>query len=254
MRDNVVESWQHGSNLDYLVKNVMRNGIKVSSRYGDTREVLGGRLRCRSGTLITRKNINYSLGWMEMYQLLAGVYDPEALARVAPNADHSLFTYDMAYGPRVVDQIPRIIEALRNDQNTRQAVVFVGKPENGPTSSLPCTISIQFLIRDNLIHAVVQMRSWDLCKGLPYDIMMFSGLLEVIGRCLLIETGNVTVCAGSTHIYLNNIPIIPRMRNMLWGFNEEVPDTWGECVEWFRQGVRHMRRGSTPDGIIHYSL
>ena len=195
------ESFSGGSNLDYLVRSVMRNGDRVESRYGTTREIIGGRLRVESGSLIQRPGINYNLGFMEMYQLLGGIYDPEAIQRVAPKADLSLFTPDMAYGPRIVDQISPILEALRKDQRTRQAVVFVGKPDNGPTSSLPCTITIQFFIRpgkrlaDNFIHAYVNMRSWDLCRGLPYDIMMFSGLLEIVGRCLNYQAGNITVCA-----------------------------------------------------------
>lgn len=251
MSKEMVESWSNGSNLDYLVRNVLRDGHRVESRYGDCLERIGGRLRCESGSLFTRKGINWALGWMEMYQLIAGVYFPEGLKKVAPNADHSLFTYDMAYGPRVRDQIPVIIEALRRDPLTRQAVVFVGKPENGPTSSLPCTVSIQFLIRDQQIHAVVNMRSWDLCRGLPYDLMMFSGLLEVLGRCLNVPTGNVTVCAGSTHIYTGLVDMVPKLSKLKWSFDESVPDTWGECVQWFEAGMYTLKKGEQPQGIIY---
>jgi thymidylate synthase len=244
-----IETWNEGSNLDSLIHRVSRFGERVESRYGPCLEILGGKFQCESGSLTIRQGINDALGWMEMFQLLAGVYAPEELKRVAPNADHSLFTPQMAYGPRVTDQVPSIIQALLHDPITRQAVLFVGGPSDGPTKNLPCTLTIQFLIRENLIHVVVSMRSWDLCRGLPYDIMMFSGLLEMIGRCVNIQAGTITVMAGSTHIYLDQIHKIPTLRNTRWGFNEEVPDTWNEAREWFNIELTNIRQKQLPRGI-----
>lgn len=242
-----------GSSLYDLVFSVTRFGDMVESRYGDCLEILGGRLKCESGVLIEREGINYSLGWMEMFQLLAGVYDPDNLKRIAPNANHDLFTYEMAYGPRVIDKVPGIIQALSKDRNTRQAVLFVGNPGDGPTSSLPCTLTIQFVIRFDCLHAIVNMRSWDVCRGLPYDLMMFSGLLEMVGRCLIIPTGNIIVQAGSTHIYMDQMDKLPKLRRKKWGFTEEVPDAWGDSIEWFGKEMHNIQQGVLPPGIAHVS-
>lgn len=237
------------SSVDALVQRVLRLGEVVPSRYGDCLEILGGRVRVPSGTLITRMRINYSLGWMEMFQLLAGVYDLDNIKRVTPNANHSLFTYEMAYGPRIMHQLPQLIEKMKRDPETRQAVLFVGKPDDGPTSNLPCTISIQFLNRKGILNAIVHMRSWDLCRGLPYDLMMFSGLLEMMGRILMLEIGDITVLSGSTHIYLDQTDILPKLSEKVWQFTEDVPDTLPEAIDWFYKEMNNIEPRITPRGI-----
>lgn len=237
------------SSVNSLVQQVIRFGEVVPSRYGPCLEILGGRLQLPSGTLIVRKKMNYSLGWMEMFQLLGGVYDLDNIKRVTPNANHALFTYEMAYGPRIMPQIPTLLEALAKDPDTRQAILFVGKPSDGMTSNLPCTVSIQFLVRKGILNSIVHMRSWDLCRGLPYDLMMFSGLLEMVGRFLILETGTVTVFSGSTHIYVDQMDIIPKLSERTWEFTEVVPDTLPEAMEWFQEGMNHIEIGKTPNGI-----
>ena len=238
------------TNLWNLIHEVTRFGELVESRYGPCYEIQGGRLVVPSGALVYRKGINYSLGWMEMFQLLAGVYDLPAIQRIAPAANHSLFTYSMAYGPRAIPRLPRIIEALRSDSNTRQAVLFIGIPEDGPTSDLPCTLTMQFLIRKGLLDAVVSMRSWDLCRGLPYDLMMFSGLLKMVGRILLLPTGRITVLSGSTHIYMDQMDKIPKLSGTSWDFDETVPDTLAESSQWFLEQIPNIEQKKVPPGIV----
>jgi len=186
---------------------------------------------------------------MEILHLVAGDYDNEALKRVAPKADHSLFTYSMAYGPRISLTIETIISALRVDPDTRQAVLFVASPLDGPTSDLPCTLTIQFLVRDGELHAIVSMRSWDLCRGLPYDLMMFSGLLCIMSRCLHYEPGKVIVQAGSAHIYREWADRLPSTSAKYWVFNRDAPRSWTEAKLWALEDVQHLQKGDTPYGI-----
>lgn len=195
-----------GAYDDYteMVADVARYGDRIPSRYGDTREVLGVAWRRHASAAVRRSGMNPKIGYMELCQLIAGVYDPAAIERVAPNAQHALFTEKMAYGPRLRDQIPRVMLALRNDPGTRQAVMFVGSEGDGPSPSLPCTCTIQFLLRGGL-QCVVSMRSWDLLKGLPYDLIMFGGLQQVVARCLGTGAGLLQVNAASAHIYLTDV-------------------------------------------------
>lgn len=235
--------------IEELVNRVKREGHSVDSRYGGTTEIIGTRLEVSSGLLVQRNGINWSIGWMEMLQLLGGVYDLESIHRVAPQANLSLFTAEMAYGPRLGDQISTIIETLANDRNSRQAVVFIGKPEDGPTSRLPCTLSIQFLLRHSLLDAIVSMRSWDLCRGLPYDLMMFSGLLSAIARCLWVEPGNLIVNAGSAHIYDEWIDKTPKASNLRWRFKDHMARNWEDIQTWARLVYPRLEKGKTPFGI-----
>ena len=45
---------------------------------------------------------------------------------------------------------------------------------------LPCTRTIQFLLRSGHVDAVVYMRSNDAIWGLPYDIFLFTMLQEML--------------------------------------------------------------------------
>jgi hypothetical protein len=215
-----------------LVDFIVGNGARVPSRYGDTLEVTGASLEFEAGALVSRKGINHALGYMELLQLIAGVYDLNAIARVAPKADLSLFTPQMAYGPRVVDQIPTLIQALKDNPLTRQAVLYIGKPEDGPTPSQPCTTAIQFILRDETLFASVSMRSWDVFKGFPYDIMMFGGLVMAMARCLDVLPGSIAASASSLHAYVADLSRTPKDCNLYFEFDDSAPRTWNGFRLW----------------------
>lgn len=233
-----------------LVSDTLYKGHKIDSRYGPCIEMLGGRFDAMVGTLVTKKNMNYTLGWMELLQVVAGIFDLDEIKRVAPKANHSLFTPEMAYGPRVIGQMPGLLEALKTNPETRQAVLFVGKPEDGPTSNLPCTTSIQFIIRNEMVHAVVSMRSWDLCRGLPYDWMVFSGLSEIVAECLELTSGPVIITAGSAHVYEDQLDNLPYYSEKEWKL-VNGPTTWKEFVGWAKEAIP-LLEGGVPPLCIEY--
>lgn len=236
------------ADLNSFIRRVQIDGRHIDSRYGPCVELTGAQFRCKAGTLFERKGMNWSLGWMEMVQLLGRVYDPDALIRVAPKATHELFTPKMAYGPRL-QGVSRVIDALVKDPDTRQAVIFIGKPEDGPTSDLPCTLTMQFLWRDWKLNAFVSMRSWDLCRGLPYDLMMFSGLLKVVARCIGVPSGDITVTAGSAHIYMDQLEKIPKLSKTSWKFDLDAPNSWFSFGDWAKENVASLEKGGTPTNI-----
>lgn len=235
-----------------LAREVLTLGKIVDSRYGKTIEMLGGQLKCSSGTLFTRTGINYSLGFMELLQMVGGVFDLEAIKRVAPNANHSLFTYPMAYGPRIKHQMNRLLTTLRSDPRSRQAVLFVGSRDDGMSSDLPCTLAIQFRQRNGYLHAIVSMRSWDLCRGLPYDVIMFSGLLEIVARCMIWKPGDLIVHAGSAHIYEDQKEKIPYISDYRWYLTDDAPTTWGKWREWAHRNIERLERGGIPEHVRLY--
>jgi hypothetical protein len=222
-------------NASYLsiVQEVRRHGETVDTRLGFTKEVRDVALRWPCGVLVHRGGINYRLGWAEVLQVLAGVFDPELLRRVAPKADHSLFTEQMAYGPRVAPRMPQIIEALRVDPKSRQAVLYIADPQATGTPSLACTLSIQFLVRSGQLHATVYMRSWDLIKGLPYDLMMFSAIQQATARCLNLPEGELTVHAGSAHVYDSDESRVPTLKQAWWSLPYKFPGAWrNDRLDW----------------------
>ncbi len=109
------------------------------------------------------------------------------------------------YGRRVSNYIPEIIQKLREDPDTRQALLTIHKVCDSVkvTKDQPCTITLQFTIRDNKLNMHVYMRSNDLVWGTPYDVYIFTNMQMVIANTLGIELGKYYHTATSLHIYEN---------------------------------------------------
>jgi len=70
-----------------------------------------------------------------------------------------------------------VIDSLRNDKDSRQAVLNINQPiHKYKTKDVPCTIAIQYLIRNNKLHCITTMRSCDVIFGLGNDIPFFTYL------------------------------------------------------------------------------
>lgn len=106
-----------------------------------------------------------------------------------------------AYGPRVLDQLEYVIETLRQDPDSRQAVMSIWRNNPPKTKDVPCTVAIQWLIRDGKLHCFDTMRSSDLWLGWPYDVVNFTMISAYIAITLKIPLGNLTLTAGSQHVY-----------------------------------------------------
>lgn len=120
-----------------------------------------------------------------------------------------------AYGPKVKSQIDYVIATLLNDISSRQAVINIWRENPGPTKDVPCTLSLQFLVRLGRLHCVASMRSSDLWLGHPYDIVNFSAIsfaillqLEALLKDQVagsIDLGDLFLTAGSKHLYQRNV-------------------------------------------------
>lgn len=125
--------------------------------------------------------------------------------KLKPYSDDGVRLYG-AYGPRYMSQINQVFEKLIVDRDTRQAVMTFWIQNPMPSKDIPCTISLQFLIRDNELHLVANMRSSDIYMGFPYDVFSFS----MIARTTLmminptypsLELGQLIFNAASLHLY-----------------------------------------------------
>ena len=112
-----------------------------------------------------------------------------------------------AYGPKVVDQLSYVIDNLHNDPTSRQAVINIWREKPHQSKDIPCTCSLQFLIREDEIHCIATMRSSDAWLGWVYDVFNFSCIANYIRLQLLsqynthVRLGSLTLNAGSQHLY-----------------------------------------------------
>lgn len=147
-------------------------------------------------------------------------------------------TYHGAYGPMIRDQLHYICECLHEDPDTRQAVMTIWRPNPRPSADIPCTVSIQFLIRNGSLHVIDNMRSSDLWLGWPYDMFNFSMLARYVilySGLEHLKLGSLILNAGSLHLYEDN-----------WGKVREIitkpcPPERNIDIPW---------RGMTPDAFV----
>lgn len=113
-----------------------------------------------------------------------------------------------AYGPKIRDQIPYVVDTLLDDHESRQAVINIWRESPRETKDVPCTVSLQFLIRDQRLHIISTMRSSDLWLGWPYDTFNIS-MVGWYVLCYMKKStgfqdlllGKLHLNAGSAHLY-----------------------------------------------------
>lgn len=190
------------------------HGQKSSPRGIDTQELVSPLLILRGPKerlpMIKNKarQLNYAFQIVESLQYLDECMDPDRIIhynkRFGSFKNWTTGEFDGAYGPRLQGQMLWCYELLKRDPDTRQAVMSIFRADQDHHESLdvPCTLTIQFLLREHL-HCVVNMRSNDLLWGTPYDIMGFTTLQHAMASWLGVKAGDYFHHAGSLHIYQN---------------------------------------------------
>ena len=131
-----------------------------------------------------------------------------------------------AYGQRLYGQLTRVVEELTLDPLSRRAVatIYSGHRDLGdPSHDIPCTLSLQFLIRDETLWLVVSMRSSDAYLGLPYDVAQFTAVGHAVATAVRVPFAGLTINCGSSHIYEKDISAFAQLDRPSWR-----PHRWRE--------------------------
>lgn len=116
-----------------------------------------------------------------------------------------------------------IVNTLKNDPWSRRAVIPMYGSDvdhmDPEAKDVPCTLAIEFRIRSNKLHMHAIMRSQDILWGMANDLPTFSFLQEIVAALLGIDMGNLTVTAGSFHVYKSRL----RMFDSILASNKYTP-------------------------------
>lgn len=156
-------------------------------------------------------SIRYAVG--ELIWYLSGsnkVSDISNFSKVWEGLSDDGVTANSAYGHRIwqkfgFDQWDFVLAKLREDPLSRQAVIHIKEASDKPTKDMPCTVSLQFLIRGGKLHMTVYMRSNDIWTGFPYDVFAFTSMQMLMAFQLGVGIGVYTHVAGSLHLYARNL-------------------------------------------------
>lgn len=101
------------------------------------------------------------------------------------------------------NQIEKIIELLTVDPYSRRAVLNINVPNENviDTKDEPCTICLNYQIRNKRLHCTCVMRSNDVNFGLRNDLGYFISLQKYIANRLNVKPGTYTHFAMSIHFY-----------------------------------------------------
>ena len=143
-------------------------------------------------------------------KMLGEIYGkvPKIWQRMADEEGYvnSNYGYQWERGDSHTSQLDNVISLLRNNPNTRQAVISIydGKEHQDYKLDTPCTYAIQFTILNNKLNMCVTMRSNDLWYGFCNDQYCFSMLQQLVADKLDIQVGTYYHFAHNLHLY-NNI-------------------------------------------------
>ena len=170
---------------------LLTNGIRISPRHAPTLELTNVQLQilypaARFITFRSRAmDMRYCVG--ELCFFLSGSTSLNFINRYSKfwnKVSDDGQTINSAYGNRLFYQRPNSLDyavnTLKTDINSRKAVMPIYQlSDSKPSLDNPCTMFLQFLIRDDLLDCYTFMRSNDAWLGVPYDIAFFTTVQEI---------------------------------------------------------------------------
>jgi thymidylate synthase len=117
------------------------------------------------------------------------------------------------YGERLKNYFPALVTKLKNNSQTRQAVlnIYCSNDMLTNTKDVPCTLALDFKIRKNKLNLTTFMRSNDLIWGLMYDLPAFTMIQEIVANSVGAELGVYTHFATSLHVYERHWELLKNM-------------------------------------------
>jgi thymidylate synthase len=188
-----------------------------------------------------RPAINPAFALVEVVWIVRGRSDSDFLTawnkQLPRFAGHGSTSYG-AYGERLrerfgFDQLQRAVQALQHSPNQRQVVLQVWDPTtdlprpDGKSQSedIPCNIASIVKLSEGRLEWLQVMRSNDLIRGLPYNLVQRTTLQELFAGWVGSELGTYVHLSDSLHIYEEDVdgfdlkeldpmpaPIIPDLR------------------------------------------
>jgi thymidylate synthase len=173
-----------------------------------------------------------------------------------------------AYGPRIfgpppMNQIDSAIALLRQRPTSRRAVAQIfsaadlaaslGSTDAKDLPEVPCTCTLQFLIRDGKLNLVAHMRSNDAYLGLPHDVFCFTMIQELVARGVGVELGSYFHSVGSLHLYEKDESAARRYLSEGWHDAAAMPEMplpdQREAVQALLHVERQLRLKGDTSGI-----
>lgn len=246
--------------LTKLVHEADRKNIKVKGALSETSmacEILNHSvymdMQYPRVTMVHR-NLDLLYSKLEALMILSGAnrldFHPVIQRTLEKWSDDGIFIRH-AYGPKVVDQIPYIMNCFQDDIHTRRAVINVWRDSPGPSKDTTCLVNLQLLMREEAISCIVNMRSSDAWLGMPNDLASYSYVVEGLRHMINAHTNNkfgrgyMHFNAGSRHLYVHQLPKVANLfrHDAETSGDDSLPDfmEYDDLCEWLAE-IHHDSR------------
>ncbi len=206
-----------------LMADILENGKDKTDRTGTgTKSVFGAIIKhdmALGFPILTGKRVSFNAARTELLWILHGRTDLKYLEDNGvkywrPDYERSGRT-DGTLGPvygkqwrgfNNVDQLYNLVEEIESNPSSRRLMVSAWAPHEMNEMALPpCHYAFQVYINDGVMDLMWQQRSADVFLGLPYDIVMYGLLLEMLAKGAGLKAGRLIGQLGDCHLYNNHL-------------------------------------------------
>lgn len=193
----------------------------IPSRLGNTKELLHAQISIkdpRQRYIINRYlPINPAFAIAEVVWILNGNNDSKFLNywnKQLPKFAGYGKKYHGSYGYRLkrhfnFDQLDRAYKILKKNKHSRQVILQIWDPKidlpksNGlpRNADIPCNVMSLLKIREDKLEWMQIIRSNDFMLGLPYNLIQFTTLQEIMAGWLNVPLGSYNQLSDSLHVY-----------------------------------------------------
>ena len=126
-----------------------------------------------------------------------------------------------------IDQIKSVIQALKNNPNSRRMLVSAWNPSvlpdtsksfsenvaNGKAALPPCHAFFQFYVHEGKLSCQLYQRSADIFLGVPFNIASYALFTLMMAQVCGYEAGEFIHTFGDAHIYNNHMEQLELQRS-----------------------------------------
>jgi thymidylate synthase len=205
----------------YFINALTRKDFIIDKTGVKTIELINAGFEADKETIfgaVNYKYVNREIQWYESQSL--NVNDipepiPEIWKQVADKDGFINSNYGWAiWSDTNGNQYQHVLSELKTNPNSRRATMIYTRPsmwqdynKNG-RSDFMCTNAVQYLIRNNRLNAIVQMRSNDVVFGYRNDRAWQMYVLEKLAKDLKLPVGKLYWSVGSLHIYERHFDLV----------------------------------------------
>jgi thymidylate synthase len=212
-----------------LVRRILDDGVEKSDRTGTgTLSVFGHQMRfdlSEGFPLVTTKRVHTRSVFAELLWFIRGdtnvkwlqdrgvtIWDEWANADgdLGPVYGHQWRSWPLPDGGHV-DQLRNVVEALRDDPDSRRHIVSAWNVADIPRMALaPCHALFQFYVAPSAsgggrLSCQLYQRSGDVFLGVPFNIASYALLTHMAAQVADLEVGDLVHTLGDAHLYLNHL-------------------------------------------------